>query len=99
MSRSPGCTGRRATNECGRRSARFSTEGPEPRRKEDVDAIHHYCREQGLDVTFPPTGIPWCVREMHLRHSDGHVFRIYQEIAEKKPADEPPVHPNPSEFT
>jgi hypothetical protein len=31
--------------------------------------------------------MPWCVREMHVRHPDGHVFRISQGIAEQKQAD------------
>jgi hypothetical protein len=43
---------------------------------DDVDAIHRHCLEQGLEVVWPPTDMPWCVREMHLRHPDGHVFRI-----------------------
>lgn len=47
---------------------------------EDVDAVHQRCLEQGLDVAFPPTDMPWGVREMHLRHPDGHVFRISRGI-------------------
>jgi len=43
---------------------------------EDVDAVHAECVEHGLDVAWPPTDMPWGVREMHLRHPDGHVFRI-----------------------
>ncbi|HJS46646.1 MAG TPA: bleomycin resistance family protein [Gemmatimonadales bacterium] len=43
---------------------------------EDVDAVHRECLAQGLEVTWPPTDMPWRVREMHLRHPDGHVFRI-----------------------
>jgi catechol 2,3-dioxygenase-like lactoylglutathione lyase family enzyme len=43
---------------------------------DDVDAIHQHCLEQGLEVTWPPTDEPWGVREMHVRHPDGHVFRI-----------------------
>jgi catechol 2,3-dioxygenase-like lactoylglutathione lyase family enzyme len=43
---------------------------------EDVDAIHRRCVEQGLEVTFPPTDMPWGVRELHVRHPDGHVFRV-----------------------
>jgi catechol 2,3-dioxygenase-like lactoylglutathione lyase family enzyme len=43
---------------------------------EDVDAIHDHCVANGLDVTWPPTDEPWGVREMHVRHPDGHVFRI-----------------------
>jgi catechol 2,3-dioxygenase-like lactoylglutathione lyase family enzyme len=43
---------------------------------DDVDAIYRHCLATGLEVTFPPTDEPWGVREMHLRHPDGHVFRI-----------------------
>ena len=43
---------------------------------EDVDAVHERCLSEGLDVTFPPTDMEWNVREMHVRHPDGHVFRI-----------------------
>jgi len=47
---------------------------------DDVDAVHRHCLEQGLEVTMPPTNEPWNVREMHIRHPDGHVFRISKEI-------------------
>lgn len=43
---------------------------------DDVDAVHQHCLEQGLEITWPPTDEPWGVREMHVRHPDGHVFRI-----------------------
>jgi uncharacterized glyoxalase superfamily protein PhnB len=43
---------------------------------ENVDEVHKQCVAAGLDVTFPPTDMPWNVREMHLRHPDGHVFRV-----------------------
>jgi len=49
---------------------------------DDVDAIHRHCLEQGLEITWPPTDEPWGVREMHVRHPDGHVFRLSQEISE-----------------
>lgn len=49
---------------------------------DDVDAVHRRCLEQGLEVTWPPTDMPWNVREMHVRHPDGHVFRIGREIDE-----------------
>jgi catechol 2,3-dioxygenase-like lactoylglutathione lyase family enzyme len=45
---------------------------------DDVDAVHRHCLAQGLEVTWPPTDMPWNVREMHVRHPDGHVFRITQ---------------------
>lgn len=45
---------------------------------DDVDAIHRQCLERGIEVTYPPTDEPWNVREMHVRHPDGHVFRVGQ---------------------
>ncbi len=47
---------------------------------DDVDAVHRRCIEKGLEVTFPPTDEPWGVREMHVRHPDGHVLRISRGI-------------------
>ena len=49
---------------------------------DDVDAVHRHCIEQSIDVVFPPTDMPWGVREMHVRHPDGHVFRIGRTIGE-----------------
>jgi catechol 2,3-dioxygenase-like lactoylglutathione lyase family enzyme len=49
---------------------------------DDVDAVHRECLEQGLEVTWPPTDEPWGVREMHVRHPDGHVFRISRGTGE-----------------
>jgi catechol 2,3-dioxygenase-like lactoylglutathione lyase family enzyme len=43
---------------------------------EDVDQVYQECLTRGIEVTFPPTDMPWSVREMHVRHPDGHVFRI-----------------------
>jgi catechol 2,3-dioxygenase-like lactoylglutathione lyase family enzyme len=51
---------------------------------DDVDAVHKRCLEQGLEVTWPPTNMPWNVREMHVRHPDGHVFRISRGLWEKE---------------
>ena len=47
---------------------------------DDVDEMHKQCVAAGLEVTFPPTEMPWNVREMHLRHPDGHVFRVGRGI-------------------
>jgi hypothetical protein len=49
---------------------------------EDVDAVHSQCVDAGLEVTFRPTNMPWNVREMHLRHPDGHVFRVSRGLNE-----------------
>ncbi|MEO8226368.1 MAG: bleomycin resistance family protein [Gemmatimonadota bacterium] len=50
---------------------------------DDVDAIYRHCIEADLEVAWPPTDEPWGVREMHVRHPDGHVFRISQGREEK----------------
>ena len=47
---------------------------------DNVDSVHRDCLKQGLEVTWPPTDMPWNVREMHVRHPDGHVFRISQSL-------------------
>lgn len=43
---------------------------------DDVDVVHQRCVEHDLEITWPPTDMPWNVREMHVRHPDGHVFRV-----------------------
>jgi catechol 2,3-dioxygenase-like lactoylglutathione lyase family enzyme len=66
----------------------FGTEGDEAADKgvwmsiwvDDVDAVYRHCLAQGLEVTWPPTDEAWNVREMHVRHPDGHVFRISQGL-------------------
>lgn len=42
----------------------------------DVDALHATALAAGCIVTYPPTDEPWGVREFHLRHPDGHMFRV-----------------------
>jgi catechol 2,3-dioxygenase-like lactoylglutathione lyase family enzyme len=42
----------------------------------DVDAVFERARANGIEVTCEPENMPWGVRECHLRHPDGHVFRI-----------------------
>jgi uncharacterized glyoxalase superfamily protein PhnB len=41
-----------------------------------VDAVHKHCIEHGFEITWPPTDMPWGMREMHVRHPDGHILRI-----------------------
>ncbi|SFI53324.1 bleomycin resistance family protein [Planctomicrobium piriforme] len=50
----------------------------------NVDEVHQHCLDQGLDVVWPPTDMPWGVREMHVRHPDGHIFRIGQSACEEE---------------
>lgn len=48
----------------------------------EVDALHASALAQGLIVTLPPTNEPWGVREFHLRHPDGHMFRVGAGLAD-----------------
>lgn len=41
-----------------------------------VDDMHALALSHGMTVTWPPTDEPWGVREFHLRHPDGHMFRV-----------------------
>jgi catechol 2,3-dioxygenase-like lactoylglutathione lyase family enzyme len=50
---------------------------------DDVDAVHRQCMAEGIDITFAPADMPWNVREMHVRHPDGHVFRVGTGIEAK----------------
>lgn len=50
---------------------------------DDVDEVYRHCQAQGLEVTWPPTDHQWNVREMHVRHPDGHVFRISKTLEEQ----------------
>lgn len=49
---------------------------------EDVDRVHQHCLENGIEVVWPPADMEWNVREMHVRHPDGHVFRISRGLPE-----------------
>jgi len=51
---------------------------------DDVDVVYRHCLAQGIEVTFPPTDMPWNVREMHVRHPDGHVFRVSKGFPEEE---------------
>lgn len=42
----------------------------------EVDAIHELALSLNYAVTWPPTNEEWGVREFHLRHPDGHTFRV-----------------------
>jgi len=48
-----------------------------------VDAAYQLALEQGVTVTRPPHDYPWNMREFHVRHPDGHTFRIGAELQEE----------------
>jgi catechol 2,3-dioxygenase-like lactoylglutathione lyase family enzyme len=67
---------------------------------DDVDALHEHCLAAGIEVTWPPTDMPWGVRELHIRHPDGHVFRMGRGIHahdHDHPHDHDHDHPPPHE--
>ena len=43
---------------------------------DDVDAVFEKCQAAAIEVIAPPEDMPWQVREMWVRHPDGHVFRV-----------------------
>ncbi len=48
-----------------------------------VDAAHAPAVKLGLVVPWPPTDMPWNMREFHIRHPDGHTFRIGAALEEE----------------
>ena len=72
----------------GNNTATFGTQGDESADKgvwialwvDNVDDVYKECIDNDIEVTFIPTDMPWNVREMHMRHPDGHVFRVSHAI-------------------
>ncbi|MEO0984589.1 MAG: bleomycin resistance family protein [Cyanobacteria bacterium J06639_14] len=50
---------------------------------DNVDEVYRQCLNQGIEITWEPANMPWHVREMHIRHPDGHVFRVSQELEQE----------------
>ena len=48
-----------------------------------VDEAYQLATQHGMTVTMPPTDEPWSVREFHLRHPDGHTFRVGAGLEEE----------------
>src|SRR5207244_2809017 len=80
------CQGAQGSRGRGANTTTFQKDGDEEGDKgvwmsvwvKDVDAVYKECVAAGLEVTLPPTNMQWNVREMHVRHPDGHVFRVSQ---------------------
>jgi len=41
-----------------------------------VDAAYAHALALGISAPWPPTNMPWNVYECHIRHPDGHTFRV-----------------------
>ena len=44
--------------------------------REEFDASYARARELGYEISQDPTDESWGMREFHLRHPDGHTFRV-----------------------
>ena len=70
----------------GENKSTFGPDGDETKDKgswmaiwvDGVDDIYSQALDAGIEVVFPPEDMPWGARECHIRHPDGHVFRISQ---------------------
>ena len=51
---------------------------------EEVDAFYEHALQLGVVAPFPPTDMPWSVRECHIRHPDGHTFRVGAGLEEEE---------------
>jgi catechol 2,3-dioxygenase-like lactoylglutathione lyase family enzyme len=49
----------------------------------EVDAFYDRALELGIPAPFPPTDMPWSVRECHIRHPDGHTIRVGAGLPEE----------------
>jgi uncharacterized glyoxalase superfamily protein PhnB len=47
--------------------------------RDDLDAAYARAVELSYEISMPPTDEPWGMREFHLRHPDGHTFRVSAE--------------------
>jgi catechol 2,3-dioxygenase-like lactoylglutathione lyase family enzyme len=47
--------------------------------REELDAAYARARELGYEISLEPRDEPWGMREFHLRHPDGHIFRVSAE--------------------
>jgi uncharacterized glyoxalase superfamily protein PhnB len=43
---------------------------------EELDAVYARAVELGCEIAMEPTDESWGMREFHLRHPNGHVFRV-----------------------
>jgi predicted lactoylglutathione lyase len=49
------------------------------RSRTELDAAYARAVELGYEIAQEPTDEEWGMREFHLRHPDGHIFRVSAE--------------------
>jgi len=82
------CEGAQGGRGKGPNTQTFNAEGGETGDKgvwmslwvDDIDVVNDSCAKHGIEIVFPLTPMPWNVTETHIRHPDGHVFRVSKAI-------------------
>lgn len=82
------CEGAQGGRGKGPNTQTFNVEGGETGDKgvwmslwvDDIDTVNESCAKHDIEIVFPLTQMPWNVTEMHIRHPDGHVFRVSKAI-------------------
>jgi len=49
--------------------------------REELDVIYARAVGLGCEIAMEPTDESWGMREFHLRHPDGHIFRVSAETS------------------
>lgn len=49
----------------------------------EVNELYETALKHGMTATCPPSDKPWGTREFHLRHPDGHMFRVSAGLGEE----------------
>ena len=83
------CEGAQGGRGKGPNTQTFNAEGGETGDKgvwmslwvDDIDVVNESCAKHDIEIVFPLTRMPWNVTEMHIRHPDGHVFRVSKAIS------------------
>ena len=47
--------------------------------RDELDTVYARALELGYEIAQGPIDESWGMREFHLRHSDGHIFRVSAE--------------------
>ena len=49
----------------------------------EVDEAYALALKLGVVAPWPPTDMPWNVRECHIRHPDGHTIRVSARLEDE----------------
>jgi hypothetical protein len=49
----------------------------------EVDRVYALAVKLGVVAPWPPSDMPWSVRECHIRHPDGHTMRVSARLEDE----------------